>query len=134
VDLNPDAVMVSVHQETGEGSYRFVCPKCTEPVEKRADRRIVALLKSVGVGVAETAGETEVPVGEPHPESSPGGPLFTTDDVINFHSLRTTRPRGLPVSGPSKLDLARRPISGVYSRQDCYTPRVTVGFAVALPW
>ena len=87
VDLNPDAVMVSVHQETGEGSYRFVCPKCTESVEKRADRRIVALLKSVGVGVAEAAGEAEAPVGEPHPESPPGGPLFTTDDVINFHFM-----------------------------------------------
>jgi hypothetical protein len=56
-------------------------------VEKRADRRIVALLKSVGVGVAETAGENETPVGEPHPESPPGGPLFTTDDVINFHFM-----------------------------------------------
>ena len=87
VDLNPDAVMVSVQQETGEGSYRFVCPKCTDPVEKRADRRIVALLKSVGVGVAETAGEAEAPVGVPHPESPPDGPQFTTDDVINFHFM-----------------------------------------------
>ena len=24
---------------------------------------------------------------EPNPESSPGGPLFTTDDVINFHFM-----------------------------------------------
>jgi hypothetical protein len=86
VDLNPDAVMVSVHQESGEGLYRFVCPKCMEPVEKRADRRIVALLKSVGVGVVEN-GEVPETVSVPHPESPPEGPLFTTDDVINFHFM-----------------------------------------------
>ena len=87
VDLNPDAVMVSVDQETGEGSYKFTCPKCTEPVEKRADRRIVALLKSVGVGVVESLAEAEAPAPIPHPESPPEGPAFTADDVINFHFM-----------------------------------------------
>jgi len=87
VDLNPDAVMVSVDQETGEGSYKFTCPKCMEPVEKRADRRIVALLKSVGVGVVESLAEVEAPAPVPHPESPPEGPAFTADDIINFHFM-----------------------------------------------
>lgn len=92
VDLNPGSVLVSVQGATGEGSYRFVCPKCLDAVEKRADRRIVALLRSVGVDVLEASavGEdlaAEAPAAEPHPEQPPGGRPFTTDDVIAFHFL-----------------------------------------------
>src|SRR5439155_25911332 len=93
VDLSPDSVLVSVRNDTGEGAYRFVCPKCMEPVEKRADRRIVALLKSVGVGIMESGPEEDwdqamaLAQSIPHPESRPDGEPFTADDVINFHFL-----------------------------------------------
>ncbi|HEY1330808.1 MAG TPA: hypothetical protein VGH10_04970 [Actinomycetota bacterium] len=92
VDLSPDSVLVNVRTDTGEGSYRFVCPKCMEPVEKRADRRIVALLKSVGVGIMEAGPDDEweqatAEPAVPHPESLPGGDPFTADDLINFHFM-----------------------------------------------
>ena len=75
-----------------EGTYRFDCPTCMEPVEKRADRKIVALLVSAGVDVSgRSAGGTEE-MFEPEldlPEDPrgplPPGPAFSIDDVIDFH-------------------------------------------------
>ena len=93
VDLSPDSVLVSVRTDTGEGSYRFVCPKCMDPVEKRADRRIVALLKSVGVGIMESGpdddwdGSLALAEAIPPPESRPDGDPLTADDLINFHFM-----------------------------------------------
>jgi hypothetical protein len=93
VDMGPEAISLSVRASGREGSYRFTCPRCDDPVEKRADRKIVALLVSAGVDLEPRGGlgpETESlfdqePV-EPL-ERAPAGPAFTIDDVIEFHFL-----------------------------------------------
>lgn len=91
--MGPEAILLSVRENGREGAYRFTCPSCADDVEKRADRKIVALLVSAGVDVdkAEEA--------QPHPEllfdqegegpgaRVPSGPAFTVDDVIEFHYL-----------------------------------------------
>ena len=79
--MGPEAILLEVGPGGGDGSYRFVCPQCSEQVEKPADRKIVSLLKSVGVDVAERS----VPIEELEPR--PEGPPFTFDDVIDFHFL-----------------------------------------------
>jgi predicted RNA-binding Zn-ribbon protein involved in translation (DUF1610 family) len=88
VDMGPEAISLSVRSNGREGSYRFTCPSCEDAVEKRADRKIVALLVSAGVDVDAP---TEAP---PHPELFDEqdvpvtlGPAFTVDDVIEFHYL-----------------------------------------------
>jgi hypothetical protein len=91
VDMGPEAILLSVRENGREGSYRFTCPSCEDDVEKRADRKIVALLVSAGVDVAGGGGsgaqdglfdqETW------YPEEVPAGPSFTIDDVIEFHFL-----------------------------------------------
>jgi len=44
VDMGPEAISLAVRSNGREGSYRFTCPNCEDDVEKRADRKIVALL------------------------------------------------------------------------------------------
>lgn len=93
VDMGPEAILLSVRQNGREGSYRFTCPSCSDDVEKRADRKIVALLVSAGVDIDQGEGSA---MG--HPElfdededdprgSLPPGPAFSIDDVIEFHYL-----------------------------------------------
>ena len=89
--MGPDAILLSVRQNGREGSYRFTCPSCEDDVEKRADRKIVALLVSAGVDIEQGEG------GVGHPElfddediedprgQVPEGPAFSIDDVIEFH-------------------------------------------------
>ena len=86
----PESILLSVLHGGVEGTYKFVCPQCMDSVEKRADRKIVALLVSAGVDVdAAKAGavaqselfDDEVASLERRPE----GPAFTIDDVIRFH-------------------------------------------------
>jgi hypothetical protein len=92
--MGPESILLEVVRGGREGTYRFECPTCMEPVQKRADRKIVALLVSAGVGVA---GRDVPPVSElmEEPASAadpddprgtlPRGPSFTIDDVIDFH-------------------------------------------------
>jgi predicted RNA-binding Zn-ribbon protein involved in translation (DUF1610 family) len=94
VDMGPEAILLSVLQGGREGTYRFTCPTCMDAVEKRADRKIVALLVSAGVDVmsGETAEERMDPLwGDDEAETSPAprssGPDFTADDVIDFHFM-----------------------------------------------
>jgi hypothetical protein len=91
VDMGPEAILLSVRENGREGSYRFTCPSCEDDVEKRADRKIVALLVSAGVDVAGGGGSTEQDAlfdqATWYPEEVPGGPSFTIDDVIEFHFL-----------------------------------------------
>lgn len=94
VDMGPEAILLSVLQGGREGTYRFTCPTCMDAVEKRADRKIVALLVSAGVDVAsgETAEERMDPLwGDDESETRPAprsnGPDFTADDVIDFHFM-----------------------------------------------
>jgi hypothetical protein len=91
--MGPEAILLSVLQGGSEGSYKFVCPSCMDQVEKRADRKIVALLVSAGVDVdaneaAPEAAQAELglDIGEiASLERRPEGPPFTIDDVIRFH-------------------------------------------------
>jgi len=88
--MGPESILLSVLHGGVEGTYKFVCPQCMDSVEKRADRKIVALLVSAGVDVdAANAGavaqselfDDEIASLERRPE----GPAFTIDDVIRFH-------------------------------------------------
>lgn len=94
VDMGPEAILLSVLQGGREGTYRFTCPTCMDAVEKRADRKIVALLVSAGVDVmsGETVEERmgslwddDEPAAHPPPRSTE--PAFTADDVIDFHFM-----------------------------------------------
>ncbi len=94
--MGPEMILLSVQQGGSEGTYRFTCPVCTSDVEKRADRKIVALLVSAGVGVDGQERQVEEdPTYEPlfddleeDPRGDvPDGPAFQLDDVIDFHFL-----------------------------------------------
>jgi hypothetical protein len=55
--MGPEAISLSVRSNGHEGSYRFTCPNCEDDVEKRADRKILALLVSAGVDIDRHDGE-----------------------------------------------------------------------------
>ena len=81
VEMRADVISLALEQDSGEGVYSFVCPVCEDVVEKPADRKIVSLLRSVGVEVTER----EAPVAEIG--ERPEGPPITIDDVVDFHFL-----------------------------------------------
>lgn len=89
--MGPEAIMLSVRQSGREGSYRFTCPSCADDVEKRADRKIVALLVSAGVDIEQS--ETDQLLFDDEDDladrraAMPQGPRFSIDDVIEFHYL-----------------------------------------------
>ncbi|MFL5799843.1 MAG: hypothetical protein ACJ77A_18190 [Actinomycetota bacterium] len=93
--MGPEAILLSVERGGSEGFYQFVCPECMGPVEKRADRKIVALLVSAGVDVSDqrqaaTAVQSRFEqVSEELAPARPGSdaPAFTTDDLIDFHKM-----------------------------------------------
>jgi predicted RNA-binding Zn-ribbon protein involved in translation (DUF1610 family) len=93
VDMGPESILLSVMQGGREGTYRFTCPTCSNAVEKRADRKIVALLVSAGVDVArreDVEPRTEPLFDEQDERPDPRGPLadapaLTIDDLIDFH-------------------------------------------------
>jgi hypothetical protein len=94
--MGPEMILLSVQQGGSEGTYRFTCPVCTSDVEKRADRKIVALLVSAGVGVDGQEQQVEEDASfepmfddlEEDPRGDvPEGPSFQLDDVIDFHFL-----------------------------------------------
>ena len=94
--MGPEAIALSVRSNGREGSYRFTCPNCSDDVETRADRKIVALLVSAGVDSDRGAG-TRAGLLDPEtlfdamPEDPRGplmeGPSFTIDDLIEFHFM-----------------------------------------------
>ena len=91
--MGPESILLQVVRGGREGTYRFDCPTCMEPVEKRADRKIVALLVSAGVDVSGRRTTTaelfdsddEIPDDPRGP--LPPGPAFSIDDVIDFHFM-----------------------------------------------
>lgn len=97
VDMGPEAISLSVRSNGHEGSYRFTCPSCEDDVEKRADRKIVALLVSAGVGVSGSEsdpGPEDTGAGlfdgasglfDDAGERAPEGPSLSIDDLIDFH-------------------------------------------------
>ena len=85
VDLHPDDIVLAIDEtREREGAYRFECPKCLLTIEKRADRKIVALLVSAGVEIRRT-GEPGPESDNPYPEARPQGPVLTLDDLIDLH-------------------------------------------------
>ena len=92
--MGPEAILLSVRENGREGSYRFSCPSCEDDVEKRADRKIVALLVSAGVDIRQGAGRLDPnllfdqgdPPAEPL-EQAPDGPPLSADDLIEFHFM-----------------------------------------------
>lgn len=97
--MGPESILLSVKQNGREGSYRFTCPSCADDVEKRADRKIVALLVSAGVDIDRDGGGSGNGAGLLDPETLfgdapqdprgtlPDGPSFTIDDLIEFHFM-----------------------------------------------
>jgi hypothetical protein len=91
--MGPESILLSVRQNGREGSYRFTCPSCEDDVEKRADRKIVALLVSAGVDIDQHSPieqidpETLFDAAEDPRGSLPVGPAFSIDDVIEFHFM-----------------------------------------------
>ena len=89
--MGADAIRLSVRHPSGDGRYRFKCPRCQDPVEKRADRDVVALLLSAGVeaggrGEADSLSATEALPGLETLSGPPARP-FTPDDLLEFHFL-----------------------------------------------
>lgn len=89
VDMGPESISLEVASGGREGTYRFTCPTCRDDVEKRADRKIVALLVSAGVDVASRGVLTdqlfELGSDAPPRGPMPDAPSFTVDDLIDFH-------------------------------------------------
>ena len=81
MEMNAVDVVLFVGSD-GTGTYRFECPNCCLIVRKLADRRIVGILRSAEVRVVEAS--------PPGQEQRSGGPLFTADDLIDFHALLQT--------------------------------------------
>ena len=92
--MGPEAISLAVRSNGREGSYRFTCPNCADDVEKRADRKIVALLVSAGVDISrsdvDTAFAPELFDEEDEEDTAPReppAPRLTADDLIEFHYL-----------------------------------------------
>jgi predicted RNA-binding Zn-ribbon protein involved in translation (DUF1610 family) len=84
VDMRPEAILLSIQERSGEGSYKFSCPTCLHTIEKPADRKVAALLLSAGVEIEDDELSEEAPEAL---EVRPPGPPFTLDDVIALHFL-----------------------------------------------
>jgi len=90
--MRPEEILLHAPRE-GRSVYQFTCPACLAPVEKQADRKIIALLVSAGVDLA-TPKTLLDEVRESLPSKpldpmdvSPGGRAFTLDDLLDFHLL-----------------------------------------------
>ncbi len=91
--MGPESILLSLRAGGREGTYRFTCPVCLDDVEKRADRKIVALLVSAGVDVSgdDEAAASRRPrraragdeLADPRRRSE--APPLTLDDLIDFH-------------------------------------------------
>ena len=108
--MGPEAISLSVRSSGREGSYRFTCPRCDDAVEKRADRKIVALLVSAGVDLEPRGGGSEM--GETLFDQEPTDTVDPLEHAIGrprLHDRRRDRvplpPRGrsLPPGVPGRL-------------------------------
>lgn len=88
--MRADVISLALEPNAEEGIYSFVCPVCEDVVEKPADRKIVSLLRSVGVEVSvpDQTDEEEETLFDL--EERPDGPPLTIDDVIDFHFLMSS--------------------------------------------
>lgn len=80
--MEASLILLMVQPGTGEGTYSFACPGCEEVVQKRADRKIVELLRTAGVETTVTRSAS----GRAAPKRQETPP-FTLEDVIDLHFL-----------------------------------------------
>ena len=106
VDMGPESILLSVRANGREGSYRFTCPECEDAVEKRADRKIVALLVSAGVDIDR--GADGLP--SRHPE------LFDDERGRTSWPRRRRPPSHRTTSSSSTTSSRTRPTSASSSR------------------
>ncbi|HYF11139.1 MAG TPA: hypothetical protein VEC09_02460 [Actinomycetota bacterium] len=90
VDMAADEISLRLDASGDRGEYGFVCPECSDPVKKPANRKTVALLIAAGVEPALTDPEEMIerpvlPFEDRCPD--PAARVFTLDDVIAFHYL-----------------------------------------------
>lgn len=65
--------------------FSFSCPLCGQPTTRTADPRQLAILRAIGVPVAE-GGAVGI-----HPEGpDPSAPPLTRDDLLRFHEQLET--------------------------------------------
>jgi predicted RNA-binding Zn-ribbon protein involved in translation (DUF1610 family) len=83
VEMDAQAILLSIRETDGEGVYSFTCPTCFDTIEKPADRKVVMLLLSAGVDVTQIAEVTEIA----HEPVRDDLPPLTADDLIDFHFL-----------------------------------------------
>ena len=97
VDLRPHEVTLHIVDPVltpGEhhGSYGFDCPSCDNFVVRPAGEHAISLLIEGGVEICTDAlPPWEQRTAPPHPESPPGGPPLTHDDLLDLH-LALQRP------------------------------------------
>lgn len=80
VELTPDDIELRVCTYSPASYYLFECPLCSAAIQKPADDRVVQLL--ISGGVPATVWEFPAECSEQHE-----GPVFTIDDVLDFHLL-----------------------------------------------
>ena len=90
VDMVADEISLVLEASGDRGEYGFVCPSCSDPVSKPANRKTVALL--IAAGVEPSVGDIDhavpnrtLPVEDLGPD--PDAAAFTLDDLIAFHFL-----------------------------------------------
>lgn len=83
VGLTPEEIELRVDRSGGDASYyAFTCPSCLSVVRKPADDRVVRLLISGGVHVANVDEPEPVPLKDRY-----AGPAISHDDILDFHAL-----------------------------------------------
>lgn len=80
VERTPADFELAVCDDASASWYAFVCPTCTERVQKHADERVVALL--IAEGVAPHRWALPMELTETH-----DGPPISLDDILDFHLL-----------------------------------------------
>jgi hypothetical protein len=79
VELRVGDVHVRVCADDNAGSYVFRCPSCDMAVVKDAEPRVVDLLLASGVAMTMWTLPAELC------EQRRSGPMFTHDDLLDFH-------------------------------------------------
>ena len=127
VDMGPEAILLSVRQNGREGSYRFTCPSCSDDVEKRADRKIVALLVSAGVDIDQGEGAPAIPeLFDDEDDDDPRGAdarrarrsrsTTSSSSTISWRTTATSRSSSPPAAAPDRC-AARVSVAGNLGRR-----------------
>ena len=88
VDIKAEAISLDVVPGGEQGRYCFTCPNCSADVIRPADRKVVDLLRAVGVSTREAPDEVappSLPAEDRNP--CPHTPAFSMDDLIDLHFL-----------------------------------------------